>query len=87
LSEIKTAKEIRDRLSVSFPKGVSKANYDYESYMGMQITESEAEVLRLREGIQKFLDKNFIGGSKSDREDYTQMVSCKDIWELRELIK
>lgn len=42
---------------------------------------------RLKEDIRVFLDKNFTGGAKSDRENYTQMVSCKDIWDLRELIK
>lgn len=42
---------------------------------------------KLKNGIKKFVDKNFVGGQKSDREDYTQMVSCKDIYELRNLIK
>lgn len=46
----------------------------------------EMENKLLKQGIQKFVDKNFVGGSKSDREDYTQIVSCKDIWDLRELI-
>jgi succinate dehydrogenase flavin-adding protein (antitoxin of CptAB toxin-antitoxin module) len=37
--------------------------------------------------LKKFLDKNFHGGSKADRENYVQMVSCKDIWDLKQLIE
>lgn len=40
----------------------------------------------LKQGVKRFVDKNFHGGSKADREDYTTMVSCKDIWDLRELV-
>lgn len=36
----------------------------------------------LEEAIKTFLEKNFSGGSKAGREDYIQMVSCKDIYEL-----
>jgi hypothetical protein len=45
------------------------------------------KIEKLEKGIEKFTSKNFHGGSKSDREDYATMVSCKDIWDLRELIK
>lgn len=38
----------------------------------------------LESAIETFLEKNFPGGGKSDREDYVRMVSCKDIWDLRE---
>ncbi|MDR4182437.1 hypothetical protein ACX3X4_14910 [Bacillus subtilis] len=38
----------------------------------------------LESAIETFLEKNFTGGGKSDREDYVRIVSCKDIWELRE---
>lgn len=38
----------------------------------------------LESAIEMFLEKNFPGGGKSDREDYVRMVSCKDIWDLRE---
>lgn len=41
----------------------------------------------LKQEINKFVDKNFHGGAKADREDYTTMVSCKDIWDLKEVIK
>lgn len=41
----------------------------------------------LKQGITNFVDKNFHGGAKADREDYSTMVSCKDIWDLRDLIK
>lgn len=37
--------------------------------------------------VERFVEKNFTGGSKSDREDYSMNVSCKDIWDLREAIK
>lgn len=60
-----------------------------------QIPENDALLLtllkrrckELESGIKAFVDKNYTGGSKSDREDYTQMVSAKDIYDLRELIK
>jgi len=41
----------------------------------------------LQKGIQSFVEKNYSGGAKADREDYTQMVSYKDIYELAQLIK
>lgn len=40
----------------------------------------------LKQAIKGFVDKNFYGGAKADREDYTVMVSSKDIWDLRELL-
>lgn len=53
-----------------------------------QIIEMQAKELhRLKQGISKFVDNNFVGGAKAGREDYSQMVSCKDIWDLRELIR
>lgn len=36
--------------------------------------------------VKGFVDKHFVGGSKSNREDYAQMVSTKDIFELRKLV-
>ncbi|MGM7720698.1 hypothetical protein [Metabacillus sp. Hm71] len=36
----------------------------------------------LENAIKTFLEKNFTGGAKADREDYIQMVSCKDIYDL-----
>ncbi|MFE8700927.1 hypothetical protein ACFYKX_11730 [Cytobacillus sp. FJAT-54145] len=44
------------------------------------------EYEKLRATVQNFVDKNFHGGSKADREDYSTRVSCKDIWDLREAI-
>ncbi|MCG8395715.1 hypothetical protein LWS67_03555 [Bacillus atrophaeus] len=41
----------------------------------------------LESAIETFLDKNFSGGSKADREDYCTHVSCKDIWDLREVYR
>jgi hypothetical protein len=81
-----TAKEISDQLAISFPKGLSEVNYNYEAYLERQLNEVIKENEKLRNGIKKFLDKNFKGGSKVDREDYVQMVSCKDIWDLKQLI-
>ncbi|PTY93041.1 hypothetical protein [Heyndrickxia sporothermodurans] len=60
-----------------------------------QIPENDALLLKLlkrrckelEDGVRKFVDKNYTGGSKSDREDYAQMVSAKDIYDLRELIR
>lgn len=40
----------------------------------------------LKNAVKKFVNKNFHGGSKANREDYVVMVSSKDIWELRELL-
>lgn len=48
---------------------------------GLIVEETLKEKL-LEEAIKTFLEKNFSGGSKSDRDDYIQMVSCKDIYEL-----
>jgi hypothetical protein len=73
----KSALEISNEIGFSFSKS-SVENY---------IKFLELENKLLKQGIQKFVDKNFTGGSKSDREDYSQMVSCKDIWDLRELIE
>jgi hypothetical protein len=75
--EKKSALEISNEIGFSFPKS-SVENY---------IKFLEMENKLLKQGIQKFVDKNFTGGSKSDREDYSQMVSCKDIYDLRELIR
>jgi hypothetical protein len=72
----KTALEISDEIGFEFSKA-SAENY-------IKYLETENKILK--QGIQKFIDKNFVGGSKCDREDYAQMVSCKDIWDLRELI-
>jgi hypothetical protein len=41
----------------------------------------------IKETLHSFLEKNYSGGSKADREDYTCMVTCKDIYELYELYK
>ncbi|MED1125284.1 hypothetical protein [Bacillus atrophaeus] len=41
----------------------------------------------LKQQVEIFVKKNFQGGAKADREDYSQMVSCKDIWDLREAIR
>lgn len=40
----------------------------------------------LKDATMNFVDKNYHGGAKSDREDYSVMVSCKDIWELRQVL-
>lgn len=53
----------------------------------MNLEWQNEEIKRLREGIKKFVDNNFVGGSKADREDYCQRVNCKDIYDLRELLK
>lgn len=87
MKEKKKAIDISNKIGVHFPRGFSEANYDYETYQSNFITELLKENDLLRQGIQKFIDKNFVGGSKCDREDYGQMVSCKDIYDLRELIK
>lgn len=56
-----------------------------------QLMKANAKLLEenkiLKQGLKQFVDKNFHGGAKADREDYIAMVSCKDIWDLRELIK
>lgn len=36
-----------------------------------------------KDATMNFVDRNYHGGAKADREDYSVMVSCKDIWELR----
>ena len=69
---------------LSYEKGKKET---LEKWAATRETHEQSEVTRLRQGIQKFVDKNFHGGSKCDREDYTQMVTCKDIYVLRELIR
>ena len=75
-SKRKTALEISDEIGMKFPKF---SEDDCIKHLKLQ-----NEILK--QGIKKFVDKNFVGGSKCDREDYTQMVSCKDIYDLRELL-
>lgn len=41
---------------------------------------------KLENGIRVFVNKHFTGGSKANRDDYGQMVSTSDIYELRELL-
>jgi hypothetical protein len=41
----------------------------------------------LLQAVEKFVDKNFHGGSKSSREDYVVMVTAKDIYDLREALR
>ena len=41
----------------------------------------------LKQGVKRFVDKYYGGGSKANREDYGSMVNNKDISDLRELIK
>lgn len=41
----------------------------------------------LKQGVKRFVDKHYGGGSKANREDYVSIVSNKDISDLRELIK
>jgi len=45
------------------------------------------DALDIIEAVESFVEKNYKGGSKADRADYSQMVSCRDIWELRNSIK
>lgn len=56
-----------------------------------QLMEANRKLLeennKLKKGIKHFVDKNFKGGSKADRTDYATMVSCRDIWLLKELIE
>ncbi|QHW35724.1 hypothetical protein GZH47_33060 (plasmid) [Paenibacillus rhizovicinus] len=37
--------------------------------------------------VRVFVDKNFKGGSKANREDYTQMVTAADVYKLRESLE
>ena len=48
---------------------------------------SVSRSLELENGISEFLKNNFQGGPKCDREDYTQMVSCKDIYDLKNTLE
>lgn len=67
---------------------------EMERLIGRPMTQDEMKIFlyllkennELRNGIKRFVDKNYVGGSKADREDYSQMVSCRDIHLLRELI-
>jgi hypothetical protein len=55
--------------------------------MNVMKRDDRDEAARLREGVEKFVAKNFHGGAKADREDYGSLVSAKDIYDLRELIR
>jgi hypothetical protein len=59
-----TTKETSDQLTISFPKGLSEVNYNYETYLERQLNEVIKENEKLRNGIKKFLDKNFKGVQK-----------------------
>jgi len=58
-----------------------------KSQLILIIEKQQKEKEVLIQGIQKFVDKNFHGGAKSNREDYGSMVMSKEIYDLRELIK
>jgi hypothetical protein len=62
-------------------------NQSWKQFNSPSDDAAQKEIDRLRMGIQAFVNKNFLGGAKADYEDYNTMVSCKDIWDLRELIK
>lgn len=51
----------------------------------IEIQQKEYE--ELKNAVTKFIQKNFSPGQKSDREDYAQLVSCKDIWDLKKAIE
>jgi hypothetical protein len=40
----KSASEIRKEIGISFPKGFTEANYDYETYMSNHIKELESKI-------------------------------------------
>jgi hypothetical protein len=39
----------------------------------------------LNNAVEVFLEKHYQGGSKADREDYSVMVTAKDIYDLKEV--
>lgn len=49
------------------------------------IKQQQSEQKMYEEAVGQFIEKNFKGGPKSSREDYSTTVSCKDLWELREV--
>lgn len=60
-----TAKELRKKIGVSFPKGLANANYDYETYLFNQTTEVEREKQNIINGINEILT-NFEKVSKEE---------------------
>jgi hypothetical protein len=40
-----------------------------------------------RKALDPFIEKNFKGGSKANREDYSCMVTSADIYKLREVLE
>lgn len=51
------------------------------------ILKQQAEFTELKSEVNRFVERNYKGGAKSDREDYVMSVSCKDVWDLKKTIE
>lgn len=59
-------------------------NLDKEQLIKI-IQKQQSEQKTLETAVGVFIERNFKGGQKSSREDYITSVSCKDLWDLREV--
>lgn len=60
-----TAKELRKKIGVRFPKGLAEANYNYETYLFNQITEIGKEKQEIIDRVNEIL-ANFEKLSKEE---------------------
>jgi hypothetical protein len=52
----KSASEIRKEIGISFPKGFTEANYDYETYMSNHIKELESKIEHYESELTKLIN-------------------------------